>query len=239
MSLTGEPDGPPSRAGVAVFDVMTGLHATIGVLAALRVREQTGRGQHVEVNLLSSALSGLVNHASAVVAGGVTPFRMGNSHPSLFPYDALPASDGDMIVTAGNDGQFRKLCGVLGLPELVDDPRFLHNQDRTAHRDELQPLLEARLATRTRLEWSDALMRAGVPAGPINTVAEGVAYAEGLGLEPVVRVGEREVPTVRHPIRFSATPVDYLLAPPGLGEHTDEVRAWLAAPRPEREGTQP
>ncbi len=114
MSLTGDPDGPPYRAGISVFDVMAGLHATIGVLSALHKRHETGRGQHVEVNLLSSALSGLVNHSSAYVAGGVVPLRMGNSHPSLFPYEPLPCADGDLIITAGNDGQFRQLCEVLG-----------------------------------------------------------------------------------------------------------------------------
>jgi crotonobetainyl-CoA:carnitine CoA-transferase CaiB-like acyl-CoA transferase len=234
MSLTGDPDGPPYRAGISVFDVMTGLHATIGVLAALQHRNATGHGQHVEVNLLSSALSGLVNHSSAVVAAGATPMRMGNSHPSLFPYDALPASDGDLIVTAGNDGQFRKLCQVLGVPELVDDPRFAHNQDRTANRDALRPLLVERLATRTRMEWFRDLIEAGVPAGPINTVNDGVAFAEDLGLEPVVHVGDGDdaVPSVRNPITFSSTPVDYRLPPPGLGEHGHEIRAWLAQPRP-------
>ncbi|HEV2931352.1 MAG TPA: CoA transferase, partial [Propionibacteriaceae bacterium] len=153
MSLTGDPDGPGYRAGISVFDVMAGLHATIGVLAALHKRHETGRGQHVEVNLLSSALSGLVNHSSAYVAGGTVPFRMGNSHPSLFPYEPLPCADGDLIITAGNDGQFQKLCAVLDLPELVDDPRFAHNQDRTANRDELRPLLVERLQTRTKQEW--------------------------------------------------------------------------------------
>ena len=153
MSLTGDPDGPGYRAGISVFDVMAGLHATIGVLAALHKRHETGRGQHVEVNLLSSALSGLVNHSSAYVAGGTVPYRMGNSHPSLFPYEPLPCADGDLIITAGNDGQFAKLCAVLDLPELVDDPRFAHNQDRTANRDELRPLLVERLQTRTKQEW--------------------------------------------------------------------------------------
>src|ERR671921_640457 len=148
MSLTGDPDGEPYRAGVAVFDVMAGLHATIGVLSALNLRHENGRGQHVEVNLLSSALSGLVNQTSAFVAGGIVPFRMGNSHPSLFPYEPLPCADGELIVTAGNDGQFRRLCEVLGAPELGDDPRFLRNEDRTAHRDELRPLLVDRLRTR-------------------------------------------------------------------------------------------
>ncbi len=150
MSLTGDPDGPPYRAGISVFDVMAGLHAVIGILAALHERHASGVGQHVEVNLLSSALSGLVNHSSAYVAAGVVPYRMGNSHPSLFPYEPLPCSDGDLIITAGNDGQFRKLVEVLGVPELADDQRFGRNQDRTAHRDELRPLLVERLRTRTR-----------------------------------------------------------------------------------------
>src|SRR5215204_6917766 len=153
MSLTGDPGGEPYRAGVALFDVMAGLHATIGVLAALNLRRDTGLGQHVEVNLLSSALSGLVNQTSAFVAGGVVPFRMGNSHPSLFPYEPLPCADGDLIITAGNDGQFRRLCEVLGLRDLVDDPRFTHNEDRTANRDQLRPLLVAKLQTRTKQEW--------------------------------------------------------------------------------------
>src|SRR5881275_2939088 len=153
MSLTGDPEGEPYRAGVAVFDVMAGLHATIGVLSALHSRAETGRGQHVEVNLLASALSGMVNQTSAFVAGGVVPFRMGNSHPSLFPYEPLPCADGELIVTAGNDGQFRRLCEVLGAPELPDDPRFAHNEDRTANRDLLRPLLVERLATRTKMDW--------------------------------------------------------------------------------------
>ncbi len=186
MSLTGDPDGPPFRAGISVFDVMAGLHATIGVLAALHDRDRTGEGQHVEVNLLSSALSGLVNHASAVVAGGTVPFRMGNSHPSVFPYEPLPCSDGDLIVTAGNDAQFVKLAQVLGVPELATDERFARNADRTENRDELRPLLVERLATRTKDEWFDALIGAGVPCGPINTVDQGVAFAEKVGLDPVV-----------------------------------------------------
>jgi len=228
MSLTGEQGGQPYRAGISVFDVMAGLHATIGVLAALHSRAATGRGQHVEVNLLSSALSGLVNHSSTVVATGETPTRMGNSHPSLFPYDALPTADGELIVTAGNDGQFRKLCEILGLPELVEDPRFRRNQDRTANREELRPLLVERLRTRGKDEWFRALITAGVPCGPINTVNDGVAFATELGLEPVVRPGG--VPSVRNPITFSATPPSYRLPPPGLDEHGAEIRRWLSEP---------
>jgi crotonobetainyl-CoA:carnitine CoA-transferase CaiB-like acyl-CoA transferase len=233
MSLTGSPDGPAYRAGISVFDVMSGMQATIGVLAALAHREKSGEGQHVEVNLLATALSGMVNQTSAFVAGGTVPHRMGNSHPSLFPYEPLPTADGDLIITAGNDGQFTRLCTVLGVPELVDDPRFARNQDRTANRDELRPLLVERLRTRGRMEWFRELLDAGVACGPINTVAEGVAFAEELGLEPVVRIGEpgAELPSVRNPISFSATPAGYRLPPPELDQHGKEVRAWLAAPR--------
>ena len=237
MSLTGDPHGEPYRAGISVFDVMSGMQATIGVLAALRHRATTGEGQHVEVNLLATALSGMVNQASAYVAGGEVPFRMGNAHPSLFPYEPLPTADGDLIITAGNDGQFAKLCAALGLPELVDDPRFGRNEDRTANRDELRPLLVERLRTKGRMEWFDELLAAGVACGPINTVDEGVAFAERVGLDPVVRVGQGEdaVPSIRNPITFSATPARYDLPPPRLDEHGEQVRAWLAAPREEQD----
>jgi crotonobetainyl-CoA:carnitine CoA-transferase CaiB-like acyl-CoA transferase len=236
MSVTGDPGGEPYRAGVAVFDVIAGLHATIGILAALNLRHETGRGQHVEVSLLASAMSGLVNQTSAYVAGGVVPFRMGNSHPSLFPYEPLPCADGELIITAGNDIQFRKLAQALGLPELPDDPRFGRNEDRTANRDELRPLLIERLKTRTKLEWFRELIGAGVPCGPINTIDQGVAFAEEVGLEPVVTVGpgEAAVPSVRHPITFSETPASYRLPPPALDQHGAEIRRWLATPDPIR-----
>ncbi|SFR25986.1 Crotonobetainyl-CoA:carnitine CoA-transferase CaiB [Lentzea waywayandensis] len=225
MSLTGDPDGPPYRAGISVFDVMAGNHAVIGILAALRHRDQTGQGQLVEVNLLSSALTGLVNHSSAFVAGGVVPFRMGNAHPSVFPYEPLPTADNDLIIAAANDGQFRKLCEVLGLSEVPDDPRFARNADRTRNREELRPVLVERLRTRGAVEWFDLLVAAGVPCGPINTIDGGFAMAERFGLDPIVVVGD--VPTTRHPIRFSETPAVYELPPPGLDEHGEELRRWL------------
>ncbi|MBM9508681.1 CaiB/BaiF CoA transferase family protein [Actinacidiphila acididurans] len=232
MSLTGDPDGPPYRAGISVFDVMAGNHAVIGVLAALRHRDATGLGQHVEINLLSSALTGLVNHSSAYAAGGVVPYRMGNAHPSVFPYEPLPTADNDLIVAAANDGQFGRLCEVLGVPDLARDPRFAHNADRTKNREELRPLLVERLTTRGALDWFDALTAVGVPCGPINTIDGGFAMAERFGLDPVVVVGEgdRAVPTTRNPIRFSATPVGYRLPPPALDEHGADLRAWLTAP---------
>ncbi len=238
MSLTGDPDGPPYRAGISVFDVMAGNHAVIGILAALRHRDATGLGQRVEVNLLSSALTGLVNHSSAFAAGGVVPYRMGNAHPSVFPYEPLPTKDNDLIVAAANDSQFRRLCEVLGIPEVADDPRFATNADRTGNRERLRPILTERLVTRGAVEWFDLLVEAGVPSGPINTIDGGFAMAERFELEPVVEVGEgdRMVPTTRHPIRFSETPASYALPPPGLDEHGAELRKWLAGPREDGRG---
>ena len=173
-----------------------------------------------------------MNQTSAYAAGGVVPFRMGNSHPSLFPYEPLPTADGELVVAAGNDAQFRRLCEVLEVPGLADDPRFATNQGRTANREQLRPLLSGRLTQRPAGEWFGALNAAGVPCGPINTVDGGIALATELGLDPVIIAGEGEagLPSIRHPITFSATPPSYPLPPPALDEHGDEVRAWLAAP---------
>jgi crotonobetainyl-CoA:carnitine CoA-transferase CaiB-like acyl-CoA transferase len=233
MSLTGDPDGPPYRAGISVFDVISGLHTVYGIVAALYHRQVTGQGQHIEASLLASALSGMVNQTSAWAAAGVVPFRMGNSHPSLFPYEPLPTADRDLIITAGNDAQFRRLCEVLGVPELADDPRFTRNEGRTANRDVLRPLLVERLTRRPAAEWFTDLIAAGVPCGPINTVDDGVAFAREVGLDPVVNAGQGTdtVPAIRHPLTFSATPPRYDRRPPRLDEHGAEVRAWLAAPQ--------
>ena len=230
MSLTGDPDGPPYRAGISAFDVIAGLHTTISILAALNHRNATGEGQHLEASLMASAMSGMVNQTTAYAAGGVVPFRMGNSHPSLFPYEPLPTGDGDLIVTAGNDAQFRKLCEVIGAPELSEDPMFATNPGRTANRDKLKPLLAEKLAVRSAGEWFDLLIAAGVPCGPINTVDKGIEFAQKIGLEPIITAGagDRTRPTMRHPVTFSKTPASYPLAPPELDEHGDEIRAWLA-----------
>ena len=233
MSLTGTPDGPPLRSGISVFDVMTGLHSALGIVAALHYRDRTGLGQRIETNLLSSALSTLVNQASAYVAGGVVPHRMGNAHLSLYPYEPMPTGDGELIICVGNNRQFRLLCDTIGAPHLPDDPRFAQVMDRNNNRDELRPLLEARLATRSATEWFDALVAVGVPCGPINTIEGGVALAERLGLNPIVTAeGDPDgVPTVRNPIGFAATPARYRRPPPALDAHGDEVRAWLGHPR--------
>ena len=229
MSLTGDSDGPPYRAGISVFDVIAGLHSAIAILAALNHRNATGEGQHLEASLLASALSGMVNQTSAYVTAGTVPFRMGNSHPSLFPYEPLPTADRDMIITAGNDVQFRKLCEVIGAAELADDPLYATNPGRTANRETLRPLLAAKLAAKPAAEWFQLLIAVGVPCGPINTVDAGVAFAEEIGLNPVVTVGDGDAarPGVRHPVNFSKTPATYPLAPPELDAHGDDIRAWL------------
>jgi crotonobetainyl-CoA:carnitine CoA-transferase CaiB-like acyl-CoA transferase len=232
MSLTGDPSGPAYRAGISVFDVMAGLHAALGIVSALHHRDRTGEGQHVELSLLASALSGLVNHASAYVAGGVVPMRMGNAHPSLFPYEPLPTADKDLIIIAGNNGQFRQLCNVIGLPDLPNDPRFTNNDDRTRNREVLRPLLVERLQTKTADEWYHAFSASGVACGPINDLAGGVQFAREVGLDPVVEVGAGPdaIPMVRNPITFSATPARYVLPPPALGQDNDTVRNWLSRP---------
>jgi crotonobetainyl-CoA:carnitine CoA-transferase CaiB-like acyl-CoA transferase len=235
MSLTGDADGPAFRAGISVFDVMAGLHGLIGVLAALHQRDRTGEGQHVEVNLLASALSGLVNQTGAFTAAGVVPHRMGNAHPSVYPYQTMPTKDRDMIIAAANDRQFASLCEVLGIAEIAEDPRFRVNADRTANREQLHPILLEALADWGADDLFVALNRAGVPAGPINSIAEGVALGESLGLEPRVTVGEgdRAVDLVRNPITFGAADLHYDLAPPKLGEHSAELRHWLETPQEE------
>ncbi|GAB3267308.1 CaiB/BaiF CoA transferase family protein [Arthrobacter pigmenti] len=231
MSLTGDPDGEPYRSGLSVFDVMTGMHSGLGILAALHHRDLTGEGQNVETNLLSSALSGMVNQTSAYVAGGVVPGRMGNSHLSLFPYEPLQTKEGKIIVVAGNNRQFRTLCQVLGAPGLADDERFSSVPSRNERREELRPLLLERLAQHTAGEWFEILTEAGLPSAPIQTVKEGIELAERLGLSPVVQAGTggSSVPTVRHPISFSATPATYDLAPPALNSSAEMLRKWLSS----------
>jgi crotonobetainyl-CoA:carnitine CoA-transferase CaiB-like acyl-CoA transferase len=230
MSLTGDPDGPPYRAGMSSFDVMAGLHATIGILAMLRRRDAEGEGGHVEGSLLGSAMSGLVNQTHAYVGGGVIPTRMGNAHPSLFPYEPMPTADDQVIIAAGNNGQFKKLCHELGIPEVAEDPRFAAVGDRNDNRELLRPLLESKLKQHTAAEWFERLNTAGVPCGPINNVKQGVEYAQRLGLEPIVKMGTGQdaLPGLRHPLDYSTHTPRYELAPPTLGQHTEEILAWLS-----------
>lgn len=230
MSLTGAPDTEPFRAGVAVVDVFTGMHACIGILAALSNRRITGEGQRVEVNLMSSALSGLVNQTGAYAIAGVVPTRMGNEHPSIYPYEPISAAEGEIVLAIGNDRQFEQLCKVLGISELGVDPRFARAPDRSKNRLALRPILERALARATAPEWFDRLTEAGIPCAPIQSIAAGVTFAEKMGLEPIIAAGEGpdSLPGIRHPITFSATPATYDLAPPRLDSDGDRIRKWLA-----------
>lgn len=223
MSVTGSPDGDPAKAGVAIVDVVTGLHAGIGALAALRHRDVTGEGQHVEVDLLSSALSALVNQSGAYALAGVVPQRLGNDHPSIFPYGPFPTADGELVLAVGNDGQFRRLCEVLGIPDAAADARFARAADRSSARDELRPLIVAALVARSAAEWEALLGAAGVPCAPILGVDAAFDRARALGLDPVAHAGVERMPGVRHPISLSATPPSYPLAPPA----PDADRAWV------------
>jgi crotonobetainyl-CoA:carnitine CoA-transferase CaiB-like acyl-CoA transferase len=226
MSVTGEPDGRPLKVGAALIDMICGLYATTGVLAALAARERTGAGQRLDVSLMDSALAGLLNQASAWLMAGQVPGRLGNRHPSITPYETYPTADGELAVAVGNDAQFRRLCDVLGRPELAGDARFAGNSDRLAHRDELAAEIESVLAGAGAAEWVRRLGAAGIPAGPIHDIAQAFAFAADVGLEPWVDVDG--VRTVRSPLRLRGTPPQVRRRPPRLGEHDAEVRAWLA-----------
>jgi crotonobetainyl-CoA:carnitine CoA-transferase CaiB-like acyl-CoA transferase len=221
MSVTGSPDGEPQKVGVALVDVLTGLFATVGILAALRHREHTGEGQHVEVNLLTSLLAALVNQSAAYTAGGVVPRRMGNRHPSIAPYEPLTCGDGELVVAVGNDRQFANLCELLGAPNLAADPRFTTNSARVANRSALRTELERLLAVRSAAEWAPLLTEHRVPAGQVNDMAAAFQLAESLGLEPIVTLPREDGTAVRlprNPIGLSATPTQHRTAPPRLGE---------------------
>lgn len=230
MSLTGraedEEGAGPVKVGVALTDILTGLYATVGVLAALNSREQSGVGQHVELALLDVQVACLANQAMNYLTTGVAPKRMGNAHPNIVPYQDFPTADGDIILTIGNDGQFRKFAEAAGHPEWASDDRFASNKARVAHRKELIPLIRQVTVFRTTAEWVALLEQAGVPCGPINDLAQVFAdpqvQARGLRLDlPHPLAGS--VPQVASPIRLSETPVEYRKAPPMLGEHSEAI----------------
>ncbi len=217
MSVTGAPDGPPQKVGVAVVDVIAGLFATVGILAALSHRDRTGEGQRVEVNLLTSLLAALVNQSAAFTVAGVTPGRLGNDHPSIAPYGLVRCSDDELVIAVGNDRQFAALCDVLGDPSVATDPRFATNEARVENRDALRGALEVRLSARRAAEWAPDLLAAGVPAGVVNDIAGAFTLAHDLGLDPSVsleRADGTRVALARNPIGLSATPPEYRSAPP-------------------------
>ncbi len=230
MSITGEPDahpgGGPVKVGVAVADIFTGLYATIAILGALAHREREGAGQHIDLALLDAQVAVLANQAMNYLVSGVAPQRMGNAHPNIVPYQAFAASDGHFIVAVGNEGQFARMCEVIGRPELVTDGRFATNASRVNNREEMTAILREIFLTRTKRQWLDELERVGVPCGPINTIADVFAdpqvRARELRLElPHPTIGS--VPSVANPIKYSATPLAYAAAPPMLGADTEQV----------------
>jgi crotonobetainyl-CoA:carnitine CoA-transferase CaiB-like acyl-CoA transferase len=226
MSITGEPHGEPTKVGVALVDVLTSKDAVIGILAALAARSASGRGQRVEVNLLSSLLGSLANQAASFLATGRAPDRMGNQHPSIAPYETLRCKDGVLALCCGNDGQFRQLARALGVEELTDDVRFQTNAVRVANRTELVARLEERLGADTVASWTRRLLSVGVPAGKVGDIGSAFELAQTLGLDPRVSV-EGGIDQIRHPVTYSETPVEAYLSPPALGEHNDELREWL------------
>ncbi|SFA75679.1 Crotonobetainyl-CoA:carnitine CoA-transferase CaiB [Collimonas sp. OK607] len=230
MSITGHPDNEdgagPMKVGVAVADILTGLYASTGILAALAHRQISGLGQHIDMALLDVQVACLANQASGYLATGKVPPRLGNAHPSIVPYEAFPTEDSYMILAIGNDGQFGRFCQEAGCPELAADPRFVTNTARVEHRAVLIPLLRKITIGRTTAAWITALEALAVPCGPINTLAEVFAdpQVQARGMQVTMQHAELgAIPLVANPIRLSGTPVEYRLAPPTLGEHTDSV----------------
>ncbi|MBU6260545.1 MAG: CoA transferase [Burkholderiales bacterium] len=236
MSVTGRPDGEPGagplKVGVALTDVLTGMYASVAVLAALQRRQVSGRGQHIDLALLDVQVAALANQASSYLVGGQAPQRLGNAHPSIVPYQDFPTADGHVIVAVGNDGQFAAFAAALGCPQWARDPRYATNPERVRQRRELVALIAAITVTRTTDEWIAAMEAAKVPCGPINTLdrvfADPQVRARGLRVE-VAHPHAAALPLVANPIRLSESPVAYRRPPPLLGEHTAAVLDdWLA-----------
>jgi len=232
MDLTGAPEGEPQKIGVALADICTGLYGVIAIQAALAQRARTGAGQHIDMALLDTMVAVLANQALNFLVSGTAPHRQGNSHPNIVPYQVFQASDGPIIIAVGNDAQFARLCALLGQEELAQDPRFATNSARVAHRDLVVSILAAQLGLRARGELLAELDKAGIPAGPINTVAEAFAdpQVRHRGLQRCIAAPWAElgsVPSVRTPIDFSAAQLQLGRPAPRLGEHTAEILAEL------------
>ena len=234
MSLTGEPKGMPMKVGVGVADVVCGLQAAVGILAALRHRDRTGEGQVVDVGLVDSQMSWLVNVGSSYLTSGQAPRRDGNAHPNIVPYQVFAVSDGHVIVAVGNDGQFARLCDYLGRPDWAQDVRFATNPARLRHRETLIPMVEAAMAPLARAKVIEGLEARRVPVGPVNTVPQALATeqarARGMVVEvPCEATAAGHVRLVGNPLHLSRTPVRYRRAPPPFGADTADVLAKLDA----------
>jgi crotonobetainyl-CoA:carnitine CoA-transferase CaiB-like acyl-CoA transferase len=228
MSVTGEPDRPPMKVGVGIADVMCGMYATSAILAALHHRHHTGEGQYIDLSLLDSQVAWLVNVGLNYLTSGKVPQRVGNEHPNIVPYSVLPAGDGFIILAVGNDSQFGKFCIFAGTPELAQDPRFITNEQRVHNRAALYDILPEITRRKQQAEWVDGLAKLGVPCSPVNTVdqvfTDPQVQARGMKISvqhPLSGSGTADL--IGNPIRYGATPVDYRLAPPYLGQHTEEV----------------
>lgn len=229
MSIGGEPQGMPMKTGVAITDVMTGLYATIGVLAALHERQSTGEGRHVDVALLDVQVATLANQALNTLVSGVSPERHGNAHPNIVPYQAFACADGYLVLTVGNDGQFARLAELLERPEWAEDPDYATNAARVGNREVLVPLIQTILLTRNRDEWLAELEVRGIPAGPINTIAEVFddPQVKHRKMQRTLRRGDVDVPQVASPLRFDGRPAVSELAPPRLGQDSDMILAGM------------
>ena len=226
MSITGAPDGPPFRLGVAISDIVSGMFAAQGIAMALLARVRSGRGQRVDVGMLDSTVALLTYQAGIYFATGATPGRMGNRHPTIVPYETFAASDGDFVVAVGNDEQWRRFCGVLGVDELAGDERFATNRARVTNYDALRPLLVERMRSRTRREWVEDLKEAGVPCGSvreIGDVLEDPQLDARQMIETVEHMTAGAVRVLGVPIKLSDTPGGVRTAPPALGQHTDRI----------------
>ncbi len=235
MSITGEPDGEPQKHGIAITDITTGMLAALASLAALHYARETGRGQHINLSLLETVVGWLTNPAASYLNTGVVPTRLGNAHPNIVPYQVFQARDKPFVVGAGNDGQFRALCQVLGRPEWADDPRFATNPQRVQHREILVPLLAEVFAQRDAAAWVEALLAAGVPSGPINTIADVFADPQVLARDMLVELAHPTIGILRLPgipIKLSETHPSVERHPPLLGEHTDQVLVELLGHTP-------
>ena len=224
MDITG--DVQPTKVGVAIVDVITGLHALSAILAALHHRDRTGEGQYIEVTLLGALLSALVNQSGSAAITGEPPTRMGNAHPSISPYEPFPTADRPIIIAVGNDRQFARLCRALGHPEWASDPRFLTNGGRVRHRADLRELMTEALVARSADEWHIALQQERVPSGPINSITQAIELAGRLGLAPIVEIeGNRQI---ANPVRYSKTQASYRLPPTTLDEHHAIIEGLLS-----------
>lgn len=231
MSVTGQPQGPPTKVGVALVDVIAGLFAAVAILAALAERERSGIGQRAEVSLLGSLLAALVNQASGFLGAGVIPARMGNRHPSIAPYESFASADGEIVVAVGNDRQFLSLCRELGCTALATDARFATNAARVEHHADLVAELEPLIGARPGAALAQTLSAAGVPCGPVNDVSGAFALASSLGLPSIVEMAEG-ARQVASPIALDATPPSYRRIPPALGADGEALRTWLCADGP-------